>query len=154
MRTWPYRALSLAIDRLISNVLMWGVAIVAGASAHAQTEVPGTPRTLPPGRITEAEVRPPELLPPPVAMAQVEPDPLSLADLLAIAEQNSPVLSQAAADIEMAQGRTRQEGLYPNPVVQGGAMQLGGSESQYYAQLSQEIVTRFQLQSSARAFGE
>jgi outer membrane protein, heavy metal efflux system len=95
-----------------------------------------------------------EQLPPPTTIARPEPDPLSLADLVAIAEQNNPLLAQAAAEIEMAQGRTRQAALYPNPVLQGGGMQLGGRESQYYAMLSQEIVTHHKLQISRAAAGQ
>jgi cobalt-zinc-cadmium efflux system outer membrane protein len=90
-------------------------------------------------------------LPPPQTIPPGEPGELGLVDLIAIAEARSPLLAQAAAEIEMARGRTRQAGLYPNPVVQGGAMQLGGNESQYYAQLSQEIVTRHKLQLSQAA---
>ncbi len=154
MRTWPHRALSLAIDQLIPNILLLGVSIVAGASAHAQTIVPRKPNVLPQSHVTETGALHPELLPPPVAVDEPGHDSLSLLDLLAIAEQYSPVLSQAAAEIEMAQGRTRQEGLYPNPVVEGGGMQLGGSESQYYAQLSQEIVTHHKLRLSQAAAGQ
>lgn len=149
----PRSAFLIAIEHLTPYVLSLGFLVLAAASAHGQV-VPRRARSQQPRSTPEVEPRQPELLPPPVAMAEPEPDSLSLADLLAIAEQNSPVLSQAAAEIEMAQGRTRQEGLYPNPVVQGGGMQLGGSESQYYAQLSQEIVTHHKLRLSQAAAGQ
>lgn len=85
------------------------------------------------------------------AATSVPPEPiaesaLSLEALVAIAESSSPNLGQAAAEVEMARGRARQAGLYPNPIASGGAMQLGGRDSQYYGQLSQEIVTRRKLQ--------
>lgn len=85
------------------------------------------------------------------AATSVPPEPiaesaLSLDALVAIAESSSPNLGQAAAEVEMARGRARQAGLYPNPIASGGAMQLGGRDSQYYGQLSQEIVTRRKLQ--------
>ncbi|MDX1970826.1 MAG: TolC family protein [Planctomycetaceae bacterium] len=85
------------------------------------------------------------------AAGSVPPEPiaesaLSLEALVAIAESSSPNLGQAAAEVEMARGRARQAGLYPNPIASGGAMQLGGRDSQYYGQLSQEIVTRRKLQ--------
>jgi len=70
----------------------------------------------------------------------------SLETLTAIAEASSPNLRQAAAEVESARGKAHQARLYPNPVVNGGAMQLGGKDSQYFAQLSQEIVTRHKLQ--------
>lgn len=73
-------------------------------------------------------------------------DGFSLDSLVAIAESSSPNLTQAAADVEAARGRAIQAGLYPNPVASGGAMQLGGRDSQYFAQLSQEIVTKHKLQ--------
>jgi len=69
-----------------------------------------------------------------------------LAALIAIAEGNSPALRQAAAEVNAARGRAHQAGLYPNPTLNGGAMQLGGVDSQYFAQLSQEIVTKHKLQ--------
>lgn len=85
------------------------------------------------------------------AATSVPPEPiaesaLSLEALVAIAESSSPNLGQAAAEVEMARGRARQAGLYPNPIASGGAMQLGGRDSQYYGQLGQEIVTRRKLQ--------
>jgi len=42
-------------------------------------------------------------------------------------------------------GKAYQTGLYPNPVASGGATQLAGDESQYFAALSQEIVTKRKL---------
>ncbi|MBY0587199.1 TolC family protein [bacterium] len=62
-----------------------------------------------------------------------------------LAESNSPALRQALADIEVSRGKALQVGLYPNPFVSGGSPQWGGSESQYYGQLSQEIVTKGKL---------
>lgn len=74
-----------------------------------------------------------------------------LDSLTAIAETTSPNLTQAAADVESARGRAHQAGLYPNPVANAGAMQLGGRDSQYFGQLSQEIVTKHKLQLSEAA---
>lgn len=42
---------------------------------------------------------------------------LSLAEFLAMATANSPVLKQAAAEAEVAHGRVIQAGLHPNPTV-------------------------------------
>lgn len=74
--------------------------------------------------------------------------PRSLPQLISLAEANSPRLSEAVSEIERARGRRLQAGLYPNPMVTGGGMQLGGSESQYFAQLSQEIITNQKRQIS------
>lgn len=85
--------------------------------------------------------------------ALVPPDPAAavgsmwtLAELQVWAEENSPDLRRAAAEVEVQRGRAWQAGLYPNPELQGGAMQLGGRDSQYFAMLSQEIVTKHKLQ--------
>lgn len=116
----------------LALVFLWVCATIASAQE--------SPRQAPPRVSVNAEP-----IPAPVPDAAAEPDPLSLDDVLTIAEQSSPVLAQASAEIEMARGRAWQAGLYPNPMASGGAMQLGGRESQYYAALSQEIVTKHKL---------
>lgn len=88
--------------------------------------------------------RPEEPLPP--APRNSPPAVYDLPGLIALAESYSPALRQAAAEVEAARGRAHQAGLYPNPVLNGGAMQLGGNDSQYFAQLSQEIITKNKLQ--------
>lgn len=75
-----------------------------------------------------------------------ESEPWTLSEVLAWTEQHSPDLPAAAAEVEVRRGRAWQAGLYPNPELQGGSGQLGGSGSQYYAMLSQEIVTKRKLQ--------
>lgn len=90
-----------------------------------------------------------------VSATQVPPEPqsaaetasgLSLDELIAVAESASPQLRQAAQDVEIARGKAQQAGLYKNPTFTTGAMQLNGNQSQYFAQLSQEIITRHKLQ--------
>lgn len=84
--------------------------------------------------------------PPAPDTAAVEAVPrTTLEELVALAEASSPVLRQAAADVEAARGRAYQAGLYPNPTVVGGANQIVGNQSQYYGALSQEIVTKHKL---------
>ena len=90
------------------------------------------------------QTRPPEVLP--ALSPVVQPSAWTLAELQSWAEQNSPELPKAAADIEIQRGRAWQAGLYRNPELQGGSPQLGGRDSQYYAMLSQEIVTGRKLQ--------
>lgn len=71
---------------------------------------------------------------------------ITLEELIMLAESNSPTLRQAAAAVESARGHAVQVGLYPNPSLIGGANQIVGNQSQYYAALSQEIVTKHKLQ--------
>lgn len=82
----------------------------------------------------------------PPAPDKVDVQGFSLEVLTSIAESTSPNLTQAAAEVQVARGRAYQAGLYPNPVAHGGAGQLGGRDSQYFGQLSQEIVTKHKLQ--------
>ncbi|MBI3837929.1 MAG: TolC family protein [Planctomycetia bacterium] len=64
-----------------------------------------------------------------------------------LALTNSPVLRQARARIEQAQGLAIQAGLYPNPQQNSGnPNQLGGGNSLYSAGMSQEIVRAGKLQ--------
>lgn len=72
-------------------------------------------------------------------------DVYQLADLQALAEGNNPALQEAAAAVTEARGRALQAGLYPNPAMGGGAQQLGGSDSQYIATVTQTIVTNGKL---------
>lgn len=83
-----------------------------------------------------------DFVPPPAAQTSET----TLEEAIQLAESASPILAAAAADIEGFRGRSTQVRLYPNPLLQGGATQLAGNESQYYTGLSQEIVTRHKLQ--------
>ncbi len=75
----------------------------------------------------------------------------TLEELQSLAESSSPALRQAAADVETARGVAIQAGLYPNPLLIGGANQIVGNQSQYYAAMSQEIVTKNKLGLSQQA---
>lgn len=77
--------------------------------------------------------------------------PLSLADLEHMALNDNPTLAQAAAAVEMEQGRALQAGLYPNPTfgytsdqinIQGTAGELQGGF------LQQTIITAHKLKLS------
>jgi cobalt-zinc-cadmium efflux system outer membrane protein len=70
---------------------------------------------------------------------------MPLVEVVQRAEANSPALREALAEIEVFRGKAIQAGLYPNPIASGGSPQWGGSESQFYGQLSQEIVTKGKL---------
>jgi cobalt-zinc-cadmium efflux system outer membrane protein len=70
--------------------------------------------------------------------------PLDLHALWAMAIANNPSLREAAADVEAAQGRLIQAGLYPNPRFLAEDESLGTSQGPagtVRLQLSQEIVT-------------
>ncbi|QDT52752.1 Cobalt-zinc-cadmium resistance protein CzcC precursor [Caulifigura coniformis] len=69
----------------------------------------------------------------------------TLDSLIHWAERSNPRLRESAAGIQAARGKAYQAGLYPNPTLNGGGMQIGGRDSQYFSQLSQEIVTKHKL---------
>jgi cobalt-zinc-cadmium efflux system outer membrane protein len=85
--------------------------------------------------------------------------PLTLADLKALAVQNSPVLRRAAAEVEAARGAAVQAGLYPNPVVgfQGDQIQFNverdRNPAQHGAYVSQllKVPGKLQLAQAAAA---
>ncbi len=92
----------------------------------------------------------PEL--PPVDLASdglvvVTDQPLSLAELQALAVNRSPVIRQAAADVEEARGNAVQAGLYPNPTVGYEGDTLGTAQTAGYngVLFTQEIVTANKL---------
>ena len=154
MTASPYSARPASTFRLVACILIAGLFAAAAESARAQYPLAPPREDAHAHRDYQGETAPLERLPPPMAISIEDQTKFNLEDLVAIAQGRSPLLAQAAAEIEMARGRTWQAGLYPNPVAKGGAMQLGGSESQYYAQLSQEIVTRNKLQLSEAAAGQ
>ncbi|MFG0296621.1 MAG: TolC family protein [Maioricimonas sp. JB045] len=73
---------------------------------------------------------------------------LRLADLQRMAMDNSPVLRQAAADVEKARGQAIQVGLYPNPTFgyQGDTINTGDTAGYNGFYFTQEIVTADKLQ--------
>jgi cobalt-zinc-cadmium efflux system outer membrane protein len=80
--------------------------------------------------------------------------PLTLDQLLALAEQNHPVLAVARSRIDAAQGRLVQAGLYPNPTMTPRADEVnntlgrGGKEGVTF---TQEIVLYHKLKISQEA---
>jgi cobalt-zinc-cadmium efflux system outer membrane protein len=67
--------------------------------------------------------------------------PARLEDFEQTALNSHPQIMAAAQAVGVAEGKAWQARLYPNPTVGVGAPQLGGSESQYMAFLSQDILT-------------
>src|SRR5262249_18596096 len=75
-----------------------------------------------------------KLFPPlPALAAEVEPvpgphgAPVTLAELQQLALTNSPLIRQAAADVEAARGAVIQAGAYPNPTMGYEGDQIGSS---------------------------
>jgi cobalt-zinc-cadmium efflux system outer membrane protein len=77
--------------------------------------------------------------------------PVTLAEVVRLAETHNPTLREAAAQIEAARGRAQQAGLYPNPTLTGGTGQLGGQASEYQVTFSQELITRGKLRRDQQA---
>jgi outer membrane protein, heavy metal efflux system len=85
-----------------------------------------------------ALARAPELLPPTTSDGD---SVLTLQRTVMLAMGNSPVVRQAQARVEQAQGLAVQAGLYPNPIQNSGnPNQLGGNNSLYSVGFSQEVV--------------
>lgn len=81
--------------------------------------------------------------PQPAAQIAQSPVAWSLNDLVAIGLRQNPALAQASFDIQGAQGKARQAGLYPNPVFNFSADELGdrtGPGGILAPSLTQEIV--------------
>jgi cobalt-zinc-cadmium efflux system outer membrane protein len=97
------------------------------AGAH-----PGEAQTLPaPRPVTEAGV----------PAAPATPPALGLADLLRLSLEQNPGLRQAGFEIDAAQGRAVQAGLYPNPTLNFTGEEIGRKGGIHtLPQLSQEIV--------------
>ena len=121
-------------------------------------ELPGAtaaPLTLPPmdpgqpiqARRTLAESLFPEIAPPKVQAETPEGDPLSLASLQQMAVDNSPVIRQAAANVEQARGRAIQAGLYPNPTFGYEGDTIGTARTAGYNGVffTQEFITAGKL---------
>jgi outer membrane protein, heavy metal efflux system len=103
-------------------------------------ELPGAGRraTFPPRNATPSERQAtfrklfpplPALEPSPVAAPGQYGHPLTLAELQQLAIANSPLLRQAAADVEAARGAAKQAGAYPNPNFGYEADNVGSANS-------------------------
>jgi len=81
--------------------------------------------------------------------------PVTLASLESLALKNNPSVAQAEAAVRVAEGRARQAGLYPNPVmgangdeIAGGPIIRGGEIGGFF---EQRIVTGGKLRLSRQA---
>jgi cobalt-zinc-cadmium efflux system outer membrane protein len=122
-------------------------------------ELPGAeapPLKLPPATAPRAEKEAainrlfptqPPLGPDPQPVPGPDGRPLTLADLQQLALNNSPVIRQAAADVEAARGALRQAGLYPNPNIgyEGDTAGTGGTAGYQGGYVEQQIKTAGKL---------
>ena len=72
-----------------------------------------------------------------------QPSAYSLQDLINLSLSQNPALQQAGLNIQAAQGKAHQAGLYPNPTASFSADELGdktGPAGILTPQISQEIV--------------
>src|SRR5216683_3297477 len=86
-----------------------------------------------------------------------EPKTITLEELQQIALQNNPTFRQSAANIQAAEGRKKQSGLYPNPTVgyQGEQIRGGsfhGGEEGFFIQ--QDIVMGGKLGLNRKIFDQ
>jgi cobalt-zinc-cadmium efflux system outer membrane protein len=88
--------------------------------------------------------------------AQQSSPTLTLADFERMALQNNPVLAQADAAIRAAEGRRRQAGLWPNPIIgyQGEELAFRGfnEKSEHFFFVEQTIPLGGKLAKSRRVF--
>ena len=90
------------------------------------------------------------------------PSPRTLDEFVALAQENHPKLRSARAMVEAARGKAVQAKLYPNPLAYAGSPQAtapgsgaanggNGSSTQFFSQMSQDIVTAGKLRLSQQA---
>jgi outer membrane protein, heavy metal efflux system len=81
---------------------------------------------------------------------------LTLAELERLATQNNPTLGQAEAAIRSAQGRRRQAGLWPNPIIgyrgEEFAFRAFSQKSEHFGFIEQEVLLGGKLRKSQRIF--
>lgn len=88
---------------------------------------------------------PVEIAPAPAPVAQA-PSTLGLEDLIRLSLEQNPGLRQSAFEIDVAQGRAVQAGLYPNPTLGLVGEEIGPNGGIHtLPQVSQEIVTAGKL---------
>jgi cobalt-zinc-cadmium efflux system outer membrane protein len=96
-------------------------------------------------------------VPGPAQTAVSEQKAITLEELQQMALQNNPTFGQSAANIQAAEGRKKQSGLYPNPTVgyQGEQIRGGsfhGGEQGFFVQ--QEVVLGGKLGLNRRIFDQ
>ncbi len=95
--------------------------------------------------------------PRPAMAAEPPPSTLNLATIEQLASEHNPTLRQAEANVEAAQGRALQAGLYPNPTVGYTAERIGAGGTAGEMQglfIDQIIVTAGKLRLSRAKYAQ
>lgn len=117
-----------------SRAVGWGTAVVLILISWTGSEAQET--TLPPPRMVPQT--------PPLHLGS--PSILGLDDLIRLSLEQNPILAQAGLEIQAAQGRAIQAGLYPNPTISVVGEEVGKKGGIHtLPQISQEIVTAGKL---------
>jgi len=141
-----------------SGVFQASYTVAPATQGVRLAQPPNSPTVVPAQRpaATEPKPLPMPVTPPPPTTGETVPRPnsqmplpggvnapitggITLDELILFAEQNSPNLRQAAADIQAAQGHAIQVGKWTNPTLYGGSPQWTGSISQYNTWVGQDI---------------
>lgn len=127
------------IRRAVASTLAVVLTCAAGGPLRGQV--------LPPPRMVEE---------PSAGVAKpAAPAALGLEDLINLSLERNPTLRQAESDIQAAQGRALQAGLYPNPTFSVIGEEIGRRGGIHTpAQISQEIVTGGKLGLSRAVAGK
>jgi len=104
---------------LVSSALIAAVLLAAGSAANAQTA---------PGKDDIAERQPAKAL--------------TLADVMALALAQNPALAQADLDVQIAQSRAVQAGLYPNPMLMAIGDEMGAGQGKQGGIVTAPMVTQ------------
>jgi cobalt-zinc-cadmium efflux system outer membrane protein len=135
------------IPRTPAQVLALVALVTAGCASVSPTSLPPVPAP------TARDVTPPSTQSvvtarheTPAAAATQPPEPagpLTLEQLLQLAQAHNPVVQRDAARVESARGQVLQAGLYPNPNFDGGNPQTfgGRNNTTLVVGLGQEVVT-------------
>ncbi len=127
MRRWQYASQA--------GLWLWPLLLVQGCVGLGRAQELTLPRPATP--------QAPLLVPPPAPRAgSTMPAALGLPDLLRLSLEQNPTLIQAGFEIDAAQGRAVQAGLYPNPTVSLTGDEIGKNGGIHtLPQITQEIVT-------------
>jgi cobalt-zinc-cadmium efflux system outer membrane protein len=138
---------SCAFALLVVQAILSLFSPTVASRACAQTLLPAfapvpplSPSDLPPSDLPPANPLDEEAAES-VESEELAPTGMRLEELESLAIGNHPQLLGAYAAVRSAEGRAFQAGLYPNPQFGVSSPQLAGSESQYNAFISQDILT-------------
>lgn len=118
--------------------------VIIPVSAQVEPAVPPAPNeTAPPVNET----------PKPYEEVLSAHEAMSLAGVIALADQYHPKLTASYQTVQATRGKAVQAGLYPNPILSTSSPQMAGKDSQYNVFASQDIVTAKKLKLDVAAIG-